>query len=138
MEKLVLRIPWATPSLNEIVNRRNRWAYRLTKTRWMRRIADAYCEEKAARGRGPEIWLKPPKCRVRVTVERFTRQENALDADNLLGGLKPILDALRLQSLIDEDRAAAIELIARQPKNPHATPPMWTQITLERLEGTDS
>lgn len=135
MTSLVLRIPYATPSLNEIANRRTRWAYRTAKTRWMRRLSDAYLAQRAALGRGRrEIWCKPPRCRVRVTVERYGRSENALDRDNFVGGLKPVLDALRLLEFVDDDRDQAIELVATQPKNPHRTPLMWTEIRLERLD----
>lgn len=133
MRRLVLRIPWPTPSLND-PGVRQRWAYKTTKARWLRRVADAWFEAKAAAGRGPVIWVKPPRCRVRVTIERFGRMENALDLDNLMGGYKCVLDALRALQLIDEDRHAAIDLVARQPKNPYRLPAMWTQITLERLE----
>jgi len=71
---------------------------------------------------------------VRVTIERFTRTENALDADNLVGGFKPVLDALKTLALVDDDAHAAIELVARQPKNPFRFPMNWTRLTLERLD----
>lgn len=130
---LELRIPYATPSLNALTNRRSRFAYKTTRLRWERYVAEAWFEAKARHGRGPTLWLKPPRCRVRVTVERHGRQENALDHDNFLGGLKPLLDALRRFELIDNDRHAAIELVAHQPRT--LTPPMMrTRILLERLE----
>lgn len=134
---LVLRIPWATPSLNELANRRSRFAYKAQRTRWLRRINEAFLEAKAARGHSRvSIWEKPPKCRVRVTVERFGRMEHALDGDNFTGGLKPVLDALRKLELIDNDTHQAIDLQGRQPKNPHRAPTMWTRITLERLDAS--
>jgi hypothetical protein len=132
--RLVLQIPWPTPSLNDLANVRSRWAYKTTRARWERRVSDAWLEAKVAAGRGPVLWQKPPRCRVRVTIERFARTEHALDADNLVGGCKPVLDALRRLELIDEDRHAAIELVARQAKSPYRFPAMWTQITLERLD----
>ena len=135
--RLVLRIEWPTPSLNELANRRSRFAYRVQRARWLKRVSDAYLDEKAAHGHRRAFWPKPPQCRVRVTVERFGRTEHALDHDNFLGGLKPVLDALRTLELVDNDTHAAIELVALQPKNPHRYPRMWTQITLERLDGTD-
>lgn len=135
MTKLVLRIPWATPSLNEVANRRSRFAYRATRARWMKRVSDAWLDAKAEWGRGRAVWPRPPHGRVRVTVERFGRTEHALDADNMMGGLKPVLDALRALQLVDDDRHAAIDLVALQPRNPYRSPLMWTQITLERLEG---
>jgi hypothetical protein len=137
MTGLVLCIPWPTPSLNTITNRRSRWAYRTIRTRWMRRVSDAYLEARAAQRTTPGSaghWPTPPHGRVRVTIERFARQADALDQDNFLGGLKPVLDALRALSLIDDDRAAAIELVAEQRVNPYRTPAMWTQIRLDRLE----
>lgn len=129
----MLQIPFATPSLNELANRRTRFAYKVQRARWMKRVSDAWLEEKARRGRGPAIWIKPPRCRVRVTIERFGRMEDALDPDNFRGGLKPVLDALRRLELLDDDTPKAIELQELQPKNPHRFPPMWTRITLERL-----
>lgn len=132
----MLRIPWPTPSLNEIANKRHRFAYRALRARWLARVGAAFLEARSEAGRPRvAIWLRPPRCRVRVTVERFGRMENALDLDNLLGGLKPVLDALRALELIDEDRHAAIDLVAAQPKNPFKTPTMWTRITLERMDG---
>lgn len=131
----MLRIPHPTPSANELVNRRSRFAYKVTRARWQRRVSDAWFEAKEQRGRGPALWLRPPKCRVRVTVERFGRTENALDVDNMLGGLKPVLDALRKLELLDDDDAGALDLVATQPQHPGGTPLMWTRITLERLDG---
>jgi hypothetical protein len=131
--RLVLQIPWPTPSLNDLANVRSRWAYKTTRARWERRVSDAWFDAKVAAGRSV-IWVKPPRCRVRVTIERFARTAHALDADNLVGGCKPVLDALRKLELIDEDRHAAIELVTRQQKSPYRYPAMWTQITLERLD----
>jgi len=91
-------------------------------------------QARADAGRGPALWRCPPRCRVRVTIERFARTENALDADNLVGGCKPVLDALRTLDLVDDDKHAAIELVTRQPKSPYQRPALWTQITLERLD----
>ena len=137
MGPLVLKIAAATPSLNDLTNVQSTFAYRTTRARWLKHVGDAWVEAKAAAGRGPVLWLKPPRCRVRVTIERFTRLEHALDADNLTGGCKPVLDALRTLALIDDDRHAAIELVTRQAKNPYRWPARWTQITLERLEAPE-
>lgn len=138
MTTLVLRIPWPTPSLNELANRRSPFAYRVQRARWMKRVNDAYLEEKALRGPGPAIWVKPPACRVRVTIERYGRTAHALDHDNLVGGFKPVLDALRHLQLLDNDTHGAIDLVARQAKSPYGHPAMWTQITLERLDEVDA
>lgn len=130
--KLVLDIPWPTPSLNDFAHKGSRWAYRTTKTRWLRRITDAWLDVRATAGRR-DIWPTPPVLKVRVTIERYGRTANALDADNFLGGLKPVLDALRELRLIADDRALAIDLVGAQLKNPYRAPPMWTRITLEQL-----
>jgi len=136
--RLVLRIPFPTPSLNEMANVRSPWNYKTTRERWKRYVTDAWFEAKAEAGRGPSLWHRPPGCKVRVTIERYTRTENALDVDNLIGGFKPVLDALKTLALVDDDKHAAIELLARQPKNPFRYPMNWTQITLQRLDAREN
>lgn len=131
--RLVLLLEGATPSLNELANKRTRWAYRRNRARWLKRLSDAWFTARAAAGRGPEPWLRPPKGTVRVTVERLTARENPLDYDNLIGGLKPLLDGMRKLQFIDDDNPRAIELVARQPKREGPGANM-TRLTLERLE----
>jgi hypothetical protein len=64
----------------------------------------------------------------RVTV-RITRRANSLlDADNLAGGCKPVVDQLRYAGLIPNDDPASIDLIFRQEKAPKAQ--QGTQIEL--------
>lgn len=131
--RLVLLLEGATPSLNEIVNKRTRWAYRRHRARWLKRLSDAWLQARIAAGRGPEPWLRPPKALVRVTVERLTARENPLDDDNLIGGLKPLLDGLRKLHFIDDDNPRAITIVASQPKREGPGANM-TRLTLERLE----
>lgn len=48
-------------------------------------------------------------------VVRITRKgARLLDADNLAGGIKPLLDSLRYEKLIPEDNPKAIRLEVRQ------------------------
>ena len=131
MTTLVLGIGFPTPSANLWAGR-SHWAYKVHQRRWLRYVHEAYCEARAQHG--ALVWPKPPKAKVRVTIERFTARENALDFDNLVGGCKVALDALREVQLIDDDKMAAIEAVYLQPKNPIRYPTMWTQLTLERLE----
>ena len=54
--------------------------------------------------------------RITVRITRFGAK--LLDADNLAGGVKPILDALRYEKLIPEDNPRAIRLVVAQQKAP--------------------
>lgn len=132
MTTLVLMIGFPTPSANLWAGR-SRWAYTVHQRRWLRYVHEAYCEARAAQGRGL-VWPKPPRAKVRVTIERLTPRENGLDYDNFVAGCKPVLDALAHVQLIDDDKAAAVTAVYQQPKNPIRYPRMWTQLTLERLE----
>src|SRR5690348_16819154 len=49
------------------------------------------------------------------------------DLDNAYGGLKPLVDALRLRGLIEDDNPAAIELVLRQVK-------AWPEQTVIEIE----
>lgn len=54
------------------------------------------------------------KGRVVVIITRFGSR--LLDRDNLYGGVKPLVDALRYDNLIPDDNDDSIELIVRQKK----------------------
>lgn len=129
MLKLELKIAAATPSANAWAGR-SRWSYREYQRRWLRLISDSYFEARTEFG--ANCWPKPPRQKVRVTVERFTPRENALDFDNFVGGAKVCLDSLVKTQLVDNDTPAAIEVVYRQPRNPVAFPRYWTRVTLER------
>lgn len=123
--RLVLEVDGAVPkSLNAFMGR-SRWAWRGEKARWVRRLRDAWL---AATIRGAARWPTPPRRPVRVTIERITARENALDPDNAIGSAKPALDALRHLQLLADDTAAALSLTVRQPKQPKTR---RTRITLE-------
>lgn len=148
--KLVLLIDRPTPSNNELINRvRGRLHYRIIRKQWLTWVGDAYLVARAEAGRR-EIWPRPPRRRIRVTFERFTRTYDALDRENMAGGCKPALDALVKLQLIDDDHSRpvstrrrkpgaaparhGIEPVFLQPKNPHTHPRAWTRITLEAIE----
>ena len=65
--------------------------------------------------------------RFAVRIER--RGSRLLDADNLAGSVKFVLDALRYQKLIPEDNPAAIELEVTQAVVPKAERGTYIEIT---------
>lgn len=56
---------------------------------------------------------KTPKASVKISVFRPRR----LDQDNLTGGLKPLIDAMRDVGLIRDDSPRWLDLIVRQEKD---------------------
>ena len=99
---IVLDIPRATPSLNATRWKHWRVAYR-EKQLWQQEV-------RAARLKAGHYRPVAPR-RARVTVERYGRE---LDPDNFVGGLKSILDSLRLEGLIADDNPNSLELVPRQ------------------------
>ncbi len=57
---------------------------------------------------------EPPKVRYRVWV--WVSRVRLLDKDNFYGGLKPLLDALKLNRLFWDDSPKWIDLVAEQRK----------------------
>lgn len=127
---LVLTILKATPSLNAFANlRRQPWRYREIRRSWSRHLVDALLAARAL-DRQPLRWPRPPSERVTVRVTRYAPEHQWLDPDNLVGGLKPLLDALKAHEVIRDDTAKAIELEAHQAVSPHRQPARWTEIQL--------
>ena len=126
---LVLTVLRATPSLNDFANlsRHRSWRYREIRRTWHRQVQDALLEARAAT-RVPLAWPRPPRERVTVHVTRYAPAHQWLDPDNLVGGLKPVLDALKAHAIIADDTAQAIALVACQDVSPHQQPTRWTEI----------
>jgi hypothetical protein len=123
---LELAIAAVTPSLNAIANRRQPWSYPRLRAKWDTLLEDALW---LAAGEGRlAAWPMPPAGRVRVTIERASPQR--IDPDNVVGGVKPVLDGLRSLGVLADDSPDAIELVVRAVKGP--TPA--TRIVLELLE----
>lgn len=101
---IVLKIPVPTPSLNK--TRYRHWsAYYAQKKAWREEIW-------AAKARFyPGQAITPPS-RAKVRIERYGKQ--MLDHDNFIGGLKPVIDALKLHALITDDSPDRLELDAQQ------------------------
>jgi hypothetical protein len=131
--RLVLRVPCLTPSLNAFVNTRARWRYQTIRAEWERRLHHAWLD---ARAHGAQPWTHPPHGKVLVTVERVSNRPG-LDVDNFVGGLKPVIDALKRMRFLDDDDAGSLELAARQVRHSGVGPEMeeaMTVITLERKD----
>jgi len=128
---LVLTVLRATPSLNDFANRYTAapWKYRDTRRLWHRLVGEALLEARVAY-REPLRWPRPPRDHVVVQVTRYAAAHQWLDPDNLTGGLKPVLDALKSHDVIADDTAKAIDLVARQDVSPHRQPTRWTEIRL--------
>lgn len=130
--RLDLHVYRATPSLNEFHNlrRAQQWKYRQLRRTWLHEIGVALLQARA-NYRVPLTWPRPPRARVRVEVTRYAPEHHWLDPDNLVGGLKPVLDALTAHEVIDDDTAAAIDLQATQRVSGSADyGPRWTEIRL--------
>lgn len=56
----------------------------------------------------------PRQMRVALCITR--RSTRLLDADNLAGGCKPLIDQLRYAKLIPDDDPASVEILFRQQK----------------------
>lgn len=81
---LDLRLAVRTPSLNEW--QRMHWRVRQRTIKQL-----VFC---LMASKGGRVWPVPPDCPVRVIVTRSYRSQ-PLDEDNGMGGLKPLLDALK-------------------------------------------
>jgi hypothetical protein len=133
---LTLTIYRATPSLNEFHNirRSNAWKYRSLRAAWHRAIESALLEARSE-SRRPLAWPRPPHERVTVQITRYAPAHHWLDPDNLTGGLKPVLDALKAHELVANDTAKDIALEARQAVS-QTNLARWTAIRLS-LEPPD-
>lgn len=127
---LTLTVYRATPSMNEFhnVRRAQQWRYRQLRQAWLGAIGQALLEARASYRR-PLAWPRPPHERVLVCVTRYAPAHHWLDPDNLTGGLKPVLDALKAHELIDNDTAKDIDLVATQAIS-ETNLARWTAIRL--------
>lgn len=130
---LTLTVLRATPSLNAFSNpgRSSRWRYADLRKRWRLALTDALLEARSAE-RVPLRWPRPPRAHVTVHVTRYRTAGRApLDIDNLYGGLKPVLDAMKWHDLIDDDNPAAITVTADQDISPDRAPRTVIRLSIE-------
>lgn len=96
---ITLTIPELTPSLNK--TQRQHWTILArNRKRWSMLVLVAKSEA--------EIWKLPLIRRARVTIERHGGKQ--LDEDNLAGGAKAAVDALKSNGLIVDDSPDHVQL----------------------------
>ena len=88
-------------------------------------VAPALCYPKPQQDAGPKPLDpyqaqegSPPSGAGRITVVITRYGPKLLDVDNLAGGCKPLIDALRYEGVIPNDDPGTIELVFRQYKAP--------------------
>lgn len=129
---LTLTVFRATPSMNAFANPgRAHWKYASLRREWRLALTDALLEARAAT-RVPLRWPRPPKQHVTVLVTRCRlRGQKELDVDNLYGGLKFLLDALKRHELIDDDKPACVTVTADQDISPDSAPRTIIRLSIE-------
>jgi len=95
--KITIGVP--SPSANEWTYKHWR-AYSRIKKRWLALLSQAWLPQR--------LHLSEPLPRVILAVER--RSIRLLDEDNLVGGLKPIIDGLRTLGIIVDDAPGVLSL----------------------------
>lgn len=101
---IVLEIPEPSPSLNELLGRGHWSSYTACRRHWATLVMVAKLNARAPRD--------PLLGRAQVIIERIGPRE--LDHDNFVGGLKPVIDALKDNRLIADDSRQHIRLDAEQ------------------------
>lgn len=105
MTLITLTVPKASPSLNNVTGQH--WSiYWRAKRQWLRLIWVAKIEA--------QCFGDPMIERSRITIER--RGVNLLDTDNCIGGVKPLVDCLKLLRIIADDSPAHVALTVTQER----------------------
>lgn len=114
----------ATPTPNTWV--RAHWSkYQKIKKEWLNRIWEATIEHY---GRGK---FGPPVKNASLTIER--RGLKRLDYDNLVGGLKPVLDALTKLGYLEDDTNDVIETLSAKQQIVRSRSDVGTEITIVEI-----
>ncbi len=104
----------ATPSLNAWANKRGPYRYGRLRGHWQSLLGHAWYVALSRRAITPAGFTPPARARLSITRE----SPQQLDPDNLVGGLKPVIDALRRLRLIADDDPASLQLAVRQVRAP--------------------
>lgn len=106
---IILELPYAPPSLNQLMAWKYREPYRYKRFK-------AETEQLIELRLAEQKMYPPPKAQAkrRVSFIRFSAGE--LDDDNLRGGFKPVRDALKTIGLIRDDNARWLEAHYAQVK----------------------
>ena len=121
MKKATISIPVLTPSNNELLRMHEFQRPRL-KINYMKEIQVAVSEM------GMEI--KPLRCPVRRRVEIISFRKRKCDHDNFVGGLKPLIDAIKDLRMIWDDSPEWMELEPSQ----ESCPDPFTEITIQGIQ----
>ena len=93
MTSLCVVLPFATPSQN-VYQRMHYHAQNKLKKECMQWV-------RVTLNRAGRFGVNPPDVRMRVVVQRYSA--NKVDRGNLVGGCKPLLDALKIEGVIRDD-----------------------------------
>lgn len=122
--KVTLHVP--TPSPNTWV--RAHWSkYQGIKKEWLNLIWEATINHY---GRGK---FGPPVTNASLTIKRKGLKE--LDFDNLIGGFKPVIDALTKLGFLEDDTTNVIESISAQQEVVRKQADTGTEIILAEKKG---
>ena len=109
---ITLEIPRIPPSPNTLLG--THWRYRHKNSAlWQKEVWYALITA----GYSPQ---RTPYPKARVTINRRSRQQ--LDPDNLVGCVKPVIDALRYAHVLLDDSPNHIELVVTQTRDRSLNP----------------
>lgn len=117
-QRIVIHVPMPTPSLNEFAYS-SRWKVKSIQDKWVKMLW-------ALIGTNREKFKAAGKRN--LTIVR--RGKRMLDMDNLYGGAKPVVDAIKSLGLIVDDDEKSIALVVTQAKL-QKNEPANSQITIE-------
>ena len=119
MSAWTFTLPFPTPSLNEIQGHHWAWAREQKSViRWA--LASALNRIKP---------ISKAEGKRKVVISRHGK--GILDRDNLVGGCKWLIDAIRERGLILDDCDASLYLVVEQVVNRKITP--YTEVTIEEI-----
>jgi len=108
---ITLEIPRAPASPNNFLGKHWRFRYRNSQV-WQQEVNVALLQAGHTK--------RVPFQKARITIHRRGRRE--LDPDNLVGSVKPVIDALRYAQVLVDDSPAHLELEVTQSYS-HKLPP---------------
>lgn len=86
-----IRLPWATPPIS--LNDRGHWRAKAARVKYVRyQVAQLLTMHRV-----------PPAERIHVTLHYVPRDRRRRDADNLVGTLKPCIDAMVDSQIVPDD-----------------------------------
>lgn len=99
MRSLEIRVPGRPPGANDLV-RMGHWKVSSVRERWRKTTVDAAVEAMAA---SPVSLPWEPLARATLGVTWRCKTKRRRDYDNLVSGIKPLLDGLVLAGVLEDD-----------------------------------